>query len=167
MSDSKTLTIGQALDIVLDTLSKLDEKSQRLLITTAVSSLGLTAPPSNGISSGQGESTAAAAPTSMAPAKDIRTLKDEKTPKSAVQMACLVAYYLGEVVPLPERKATIKAEDIEKYFKQAQFPLPKNLSQTLIDAKGSGYFESTGRGEYKLNAVGHNLVTHKMTRSTG
>jgi hypothetical protein len=36
------------------------------------------------------------------------------------------------------------------------------MAQVLIDAKASGYFESASRGEYKLNAVGYNLVAHNL-----
>ena len=81
-------------------------------------------------------------------------------------MACLVAYYLQEVAPDAERKSTVTAGDLDKYFKQAGFKLPSRPGQVLIDAKGDGYFDSTGRGEYRLNAVGYNLVAHSMpTRS--
>ena len=35
---------------------------------------------------------------------------------------------------------------------------------TLPNAKSAGYFDAVGNGEYKLNAVGHNLVVHSMPR---
>jgi hypothetical protein len=93
---------------------------------------------------------------------DIRKLKEEKQPKSAIQMACLVAYYLSEHAPESEKKTTVKIEDLEKYFKQANYKLPQKISQLLVSAKGAGYFDSPGRGDYKLNAVGYNLVAHSM-----
>jgi hypothetical protein len=82
-------------------------------------------------------------------------------------MACLVAYYLQELAPDEEQKQTVSTQDIEKYFKQAGFKLPKALEQILRDAKSSGYFESAGRGEYKLNAVGYNLVAHSLPKNKG
>jgi hypothetical protein len=36
------------------------------------------------------------------------------------------------------------------------------MAQVLPDAKGSGYFDSAARGEYKLNAVGYNLIAHSL-----
>jgi len=77
-------------------------------------------------------------------------------------MACLVAYYLQEHAPDAERKQAITTADIDKYFKQAGFKLPQRSPQLLPDTKSAGYFDSVGRGEYKLNAVGYNLVVHNL-----
>ncbi len=95
---------------------------------------------------------------------DIRSLKENKKPKSAIEMAVLVAYYLTEMAPKNERKNTIKSEDITKYFKQAGFQLPTgNPVYALRNAKNSGYLDFTGKtGTYKLNPVGYNLVAFKL-----
>jgi len=77
-------------------------------------------------------------------------------------MACVVAFYLKELAADGERKDTVSAADLDRYFKQAQFKLPERMTQVLPDAKGSGYFDSAARGEYKLNAVGYNLVAHSL-----
>lgn len=79
-------------------------------------------------------------------------------------MACIVAFYLLDHAPDAEKKQTITSADLEKYFKQAGYKLPKKLEQLLIDCKGSGYFEAVSRGEYKLTRVGYNLVTHSMPK---
>lgn len=171
MADSTPPTLGQAIDIVLGALSQLDEKKQRIVITSVVSSLGLTAPPDSTPphGTGTGEENVAHPPAPALAAtqfvsKDIRTLKEEKDPKGNLQMACLVAYYLKELAPAADRKEVIKGDDLEKYFVQAGFPLPKKPGQVMVDAKAAGYFDPINRGEYKLNAVGHNLVTQKMQR---
>lgn len=96
---------------------------------------------------------------------DIRTFRDQKQPTTDVQMAAIVAFYLAELAPAGERKDSIAQEDIEKYFKQAGHPLPNQPRFTLPNAKNAGYFESAGRGSYKLNAVGHNLVAHGLPKS--
>ena len=95
---------------------------------------------------------------------DIRTLREQKKPDSARQMACIVAYYLLEHAPESDKKHTITTGDIEQYFKQAGYKLPTKLEQLLIDCKGAGYFEAVARGEYKLTRVGYNLVTHSMPK---
>lgn len=98
---------------------------------------------------------------------DIASLKEEKAPRSANEMAAIVAYYLADVASESERKGTINQDDVEKYFKQAKYPLPKALGQTLLNAKQAGYLDSTGApGEYKLNPVGYNLVVHALPRSS-
>ena len=79
-------------------------------------------------------------------------------------MAALVAYYLSNVAPEQDQKKTVNQKDIETYFKMAEFPLPNQIRVTLPNAKAAGYFDAVGEGEYKLNAVGHNLVVHSMPR---
>jgi hypothetical protein len=93
---------------------------------------------------------------------DIRSLAKQKAPRSANEMAALVAYYVSEVAPVPYRKPTITAADIKTYFKQAPFRLPQSAKQTLVNAKNSGYLESVGDGQYRLNPVGYNLVVHSL-----
>ncbi|PYV51137.1 MAG: hypothetical protein DMG96_34540 [Acidobacteria bacterium] len=94
--------------------------------------------------------------------KDIRSLTQEKAPRSSIEMAALVAYYLSELAPPPNRKGEITAEDIKKYFKQASFRLPGSSRMTLVNAKNAGYLDSSAPGSYKLNPVGYNLVAHAM-----
>jgi hypothetical protein len=98
----------------------------------------------------------------------IRDLKEEKQPESSNQMAALVAYYLSEITDDQERKHEINTADLQKYFKQAGFRLPKSMPQTLSNAAAAGYLDPTGGGFYKLNPVGYNLVVHGLprTRST-
>jgi hypothetical protein len=80
-------------------------------------------------------------------------------------MAALVAYYLSELAPDGERKDEISAADLEKYFKQAAFRLPRSLRMTLPNAAAAGYFDGAGAGRYRLNPVGYNLVVHGLPRS--
>lgn len=97
----------------------------------------------------------------------IKDLKDQKKPRSANEMAALVAYYLANLAPQANRKNTVNQKDIETYFKIAGFTPPKQIRVTLPNARAAGYFDSVGSGEYKLNAVGHNLVVHSMPRGKG
>lgn len=97
----------------------------------------------------------------------IKDIKENKKPRSANEMAALVAYYLENVAPSKERKDRITTEDIETYFKIAGFRLPEKPKFTLGNAKAAGYLDAVGNGEYKLNAVGYNLVVHSMPRGAG
>jgi hypothetical protein len=103
------------------------------------------------------------------PARDttpihIRDLKEEKDPRSATEMAALVAYYLESLAPSKERKDRVTTKDITTYFKIANYPLPTKIRFTLPNTKASGYLDAVGNGAYKLNAVGHNLVVHSLPR---
>ena len=112
--------------------------------------------------------TAGSSPVTNAdqPVTHIKILKEQKKPRSASEMAALVAYYLSSIMSANERKETIKTKDIETYFKIAEFKLPEKVQFTLPNAKAAGYFDAVGNGEYKLNAVGHNLVVHSMPRDS-
>ncbi len=96
----------------------------------------------------------------------IRDLKEEKQPESLNQMAALVAYYLSELAPEGEQRDEINSSDLEKYFKQAGFKLPRSIYQTLPNAAAAGYFDGTGGGKYRLNPVGYNLVVHGLPRGS-
>ncbi len=99
---------------------------------------------------------------------DIRTLRQEKAPKSANEMAALVAYYVSELAPPSERKPEINKTDIERYFKSAGFKLTAHAGPTLVNAKNAGYLDGgSDSGYYKLNPVGYNLVVHRLSSTGG
>jgi hypothetical protein len=171
MSEAKP-TIGKAIDQIVDALQPFEAKDRMAIVNTVCEHLQIEV----GRATNDGEK-----PQSPDPAKrvtadmnppppprdlnqgpDIRSLKEQKNPNSARQMACLVAYYLQESAPQKERKDSISAADLERYFKQAGYKLPKHLEQLLVDSKTAGYFESSKRGEYSLTRVGYNLVAHSM-----
>jgi hypothetical protein len=127
-----------------------------LPIQSAIPALGVAAA---GASSGVGTAPDVASAGTI---HDIRSLKDAKAPKSANEMAALVAFYVSELAPGGERRSTIAKADIERYFKSAGFSLPADASFTLVNAKNAGYLDNAGAGQYKLNPVGYNLVAHRM-----
>ncbi len=113
------------------------------------------------------EKLGANAPSKSGQTNDIRSLRNEKSPKSAIQMAALVAYYLQELAPDGERKDFVEPKDVTKYFKQAQFKLPTGKNgpfNTLSNAKNAGYLDPGRKhGTYKLNPVGFNLIVHGLS----
>lgn len=96
---------------------------------------------------------------------DIRSLTAEKQPRSANEMTALIAYYVSELAPEGEKSSTINSDIVKRYFKMAAFPLPSSLRNIIPNASAAGYLESAGRGEYRLNPVGYNLVVHGLPRS--
>lgn len=98
----------------------------------------------------------------------IRQFKESKNPKSAIEMATIVAYHLNYNISAAEKKDKIGASDLETWFRIADYPLPKgNMKFLLVNTKNAGYFDSVGGGEYKLNAVGYNLVKHNLPKADG
>jgi hypothetical protein len=165
MTTAHDKTLGQVIDEILTALRSLDEGDRSIAVQAACDHLKISGPfPSqvdNSLSGAGIGSNAEAASRSMA---DIRTLKEEKQPKTATEMACTVGYYLDTLALPALRKEEIGSSDIEMYFKQAGYPLPKRKEQVLVDAKAAGYFDSAGHGKYRLNPVGHNLIVHTLPR---
>lgn len=157
----------EAIRAVLAALEPLDAGVRASVLDYVLKRLGVAAPTSGPAwNSAGGVAPPVPALASATPPIHIEAFKNEKQPKSANEMAALVAYYLANLVPTGDRKKTINAKDIETQFKIAKFPLPKRHDVTLLNAKAAGYFDSAGDGEFRLNAVGHNLVAHSMPRVT-
>jgi hypothetical protein len=158
-----------AIKDVLAALEPLSSAARRSVLEYAIKRLDIYLPSS---SAAPGEVVLApatsprepSAPQEVAPIH-IKVFKEQKRPRSANDMAALVAYYLGNLAPAGERKHAITTKDIESQFKIADFPLPE-VKFTLPNAKNAGYFDAVGDGAYKLNAVGHNLVVHGLPRDS-
>jgi hypothetical protein len=170
MSDTVDQEV-EAIKIVLAALAPLSAKARVSVLDYAMKRLDITAvsvspvggappgklPPSKvGIEGG----------TPSEGSLHIKKFKEMKKPRSANEMAALVAYYLQNLAPQSQRKETVNQSDIETFFKIAGYPKPKQIRVTLQNAKAAGYFDTAGSGEYRLNAVGHNLVSHSMPRGS-
>jgi hypothetical protein len=158
-----------AIRAVLSALIPLKREARSRVLDYVFKRLGLvmdTGSPvlteSEGLSTATVEPDLPTAPASPTAIQDIRTLTQQKSPKSANEMAALVAYYLSDLAPQGLRKDTINSDDVKSYFKQAGFKLPSSAKMTLVNAKNSGYLKSIGEGQYKLNPVGYNLVVHNL-----
>lgn len=164
----KQKSLGQAIDELIQALEPLDEASRMTAIRAVREHLKIALPAGE-------KSIALAAPSPALVSErsvsqplrvaDIKSLREERQPSSASEMAALVAYYLAELASQNERKPEVTAEDVLKYFKQAGYPLPKARAMLLPNAKNAGYFDSLGEGTYRLNPVGYNLVVHNLPRS--
>jgi hypothetical protein len=166
MGASENKTIGQVIDEILTAVESLEVSDRGIVMRAVWDRLKLPQPPiGNEDAMGGFDASRSLSGMQLSQMIDIRKLKEQKDPKTAIEMACVVGYYL-EAMALPaDRKQDITSNDREKYFKQAGFPLPKRKEQVLVDAKAAGYFDSAGRGKYRLNPVGHNLVVHTLPRS--
>src|SRR6266487_2135642 len=97
--------------------------------------------------------------------KDIKSFVAQKNPKSDVQFAAVTAYFYRFEASQAERKEVILPQDLQDAGRQARgYGFSKPLV-TLNNAVALGYFDRGGRGEFKLNAVGENLVA--MTLPSG
>lgn len=153
-----------AISSILKALDGLDGESIQRVLDYVFGRLSISAPRHVQAVGGVTQQTMSAEPHPIRRVS-IRDLKEDKKPESSNQMAALVAYYLSEIADSSERKDAINTADLERYFKQANFKLPKSLPSTLPNATAAGYFDSSGGGLYRLNAVGYNLVAHGLPRA--
>jgi hypothetical protein len=90
--------------------------------------------------------------------KDIKVFVEEKKPKNDMQFAAVVAYYYHFEATAPNRLETITPGHVQEAARLAGRPRFKNPGVPLNNAVNAGYFDRRGRGEFRLNAVGENLV---------
>jgi hypothetical protein len=170
MNDTKTDDELIAIQTLLSTLGPLDGEARNRVIEYVFQRLNL-ALKSNSVYSASLTETSLNNPTSPLPTNDtsrltktdIRTFSSQKMPKNDVERTTLVAFYLSEVAIDSEKKTEIGTDDILKYFKQANFPVPVRPRQVLVNTKNSGYIDaSTNRGFYKINPVGYNFIAYSL-----
>ena len=78
-----------------------------------------------------------------------------------------MAYYYQFEAPPEARKGEIDAETMKDAARQAGRARVSNWLFTLTNAKNAGYLDSAGRGKFKLNAVGENLVAITLPGNGG
>ncbi len=158
----------KAIHAIVEALKPLAESQRRRALEYVIGRFGaspIQAP--SPLSIPQAAAAVQVPPQSTSYIQDIRTLKETKAPKSANEMAALVAYYVSELAPADERNKQVNKADIERYFKMAGFKLPADAGFTLVNAKNAGYLDNAGGGHYTLNPVGYNLVVHRMGLEEG
>src|SRR5947208_5181588 len=119
----------EAIKTLLDTLTPLSQEARQSVVDYVLKRLQLVPAKASAFTATSPlveriqASLEAARPEPTMPVH-IRAFKEEKKPKSAIEMAALVAYYLSHLAPETERKDAITRKDIETYFKIAGYRLP-------------------------------------------
>jgi hypothetical protein len=169
MTDKKDDDGVSAITTIIGALKPLDNKTRQNVLDFVLKQLGIDLPVGGFDPSPTTYAVEAAFPPerpSPTIAQDIRTLAEQKKPKTVNEKVAVVAYYLKNLAPGEERRDYITSEDISDYFPQADFELPV-ARMALANAKNAGYLIALGNGQYRLNPVGHNLVTHKLPLGEG
>lgn len=153
----------QAVRAIKSALDPLDHETRKRVLDAALALLGMPRTESAVLPPPSPQPGGPEGPPS--PISDIRTLRDRKKPRSDVEMAVLVAYYLSDLAPSSDRRESISTSDITRYFDQAGHPRPARPRDVLSNAKKAGYFDLVSRNQYKLNPVGYNLAAYGLPRS--
>jgi hypothetical protein len=146
MTDKKDDDGVSAITTIIAALKPLDNKTRQNVLDFVLKQLdidfpgGLEPPPTTYAVE------AAFPPERAAPTApvDIRTLAEQKKPKTVNERVAVVAYYLKNLALGEERRDYITSEDISNYFPQADFELPV-ARMALANAKKCWLFGCTWR----------------------
>ena len=160
----------EAIGAVLKALDPLESKARQSVLDYVIrrldiplpSTQGGALPPKTSLPPGEPPLT----PREPTDQVHIKDLVSGKKPRSAIEMATLIAYYLSHKAPQKDRTQTVNTKNIDTYFKIGGFKLPTKPQFTLANAKKAGYLDSVGDGNFKLNPVGYNLVVHSMPKAS-
>jgi hypothetical protein len=144
---------------IVDQLKGLGPDDQRQVIKWACEKLGIDSPlgpASVAPHSTHAPATAAVHPHTQATGTNIKSFVEEKNPLSDMNFATVVAFFHRFMAP--EKKEAIGAEDLQEATRLVGRPRLQNPAQTMINASASGLLDKVGRGQYRVNTVGENLV---------
>jgi hypothetical protein len=153
----------EAVRSVADTLQPFANDDRERIIRWAREKLGMSSSASVATAGRVEAGTdaprdAAGAGAGTPSAVDIKKFVNEKAPKSDVHFAATVAYYYQFKASDNQRKEAITKEDLVEACRQVDRKRPKRSAQVLVNAYHDGLFDRGGKGSYKLNSVGENLV---------
>lgn len=156
----------KAIKALLSALSEIDGAARERVLAYVFTRLGLEMPvhevADEPVERKPTELPAGAVPRTAGVVPTIRGFAEEKKPRSANEMAAVLAYFLQYEAPPDERKNTINKADLDRYFHLAKFRKPGDTRLTLVNSKNAGYLDQRGKGEYALSPIGYNLVAHKL-----
>ncbi len=89
---------------------------------------------------------------------DIKSFVLQKSPRSDMQFASVVAFWYRFEAPPAQRSDSINGSMLQEAARLAGRRRPPNPGTTLNNAKNHGYLDSAGKGAFALNSVGENLV---------
>jgi hypothetical protein len=152
----------EAVRVLVETLQPFTSDDRERIIRWGREKLGMTAfvapaAPASRLETGSDETATATAAVTHG-AVDIKKFVTEKAPRSDVHFAATVAYFYQFKSPEHQRKDSITKEDLVEACRQVDRKRPKRPAQVLVNAYHDGLFDRGGKGSYKLNSVGENLV---------
>jgi hypothetical protein len=166
MSDQKVVDDLEAVRTIVETLKQFKPEEQQRILRWVSEKTGLPQV--------AGTFQVPVAPTVAAPAvgpaakadgtqQDIKTFVDQKSPRSDVQFAATVAYYLRFEAPPAERKEYIEGDDLQQACRKAKRDRLVNPYQTLKNAHNLGLLDKgPEKATFVINTVGENLVAMSL-----
>ena len=155
----------EAVRGIVKILEEFEDNEKSRIIRWALEKVGLEAP----ASSRHGDPAATAAGGAKPPGSfnDIKSFYTAKNPTSDNQFAAVVAYFYAFEANPNESKNSITSADLTDACRKVNRARLGDPVKTLANAHGMGYFDKVGKGEYKLNTVGENLVAMTLPAGSG
>ncbi len=142
---------------IVEQLKGLPTEDQERVIKWACEELGISEQPRVATVAPQATPAVPTATTPVAGGPvDIKAFVDEKNPQTDIHFAVVVAYYYRFLAP--EKKDAITSDDLQEATRLSGRPRLTKPAKTTNNAVSSGLLDSAGRGLYKVNTVGENLV---------
>lgn len=144
---------------VVEQLKDLSLEDQERVIRWACEKLGISEPAkvAPAVHAISGVAIPAVTATATAPGvTDIKSFVEQKNPQTDIHFAVVVAYYYRFLAP--ERKDSITPEDLQEAARLSSRARLTNPTKTTGNAVSAGLLDGAGRGVYKINTVGENLV---------
>lgn len=163
------INIFEAAKAISEVLKDLDKDRQHQVLRWVAESLdiALHVKPAVPHPASAGSDEASTTPRDGVRSPDIKAFIEMKDPKSDVQFAAAVAYYYRFEAPADQRQDTISSETLQEATRLAGRQRLKGPGDTLHNGKKQGYLDLAGRGAYRINTVGENLVAMTMPASAG
>lgn len=165
MSDpTKQMDDLDAVRAVVEAVKSFQSDDQRRILRWAQEKLGLL---QEMTATTGGAIAAPPRDLSTAGAIDIKTFLQAKRPSNDTQFAVAVAYYYAFEAPAPERKPEVVSGDLQDAARLSGRARLHRPVDTLHNTLKAGYLDKgQGRGAFKINTVGENLVAMAMPSSS-
>lgn len=143
---------------IVEQLKPLQGEDQERILKWACEKLGIKMPSISVIPTiNQVTPITATLPSQIGSASvNIKSFVEDKNPQSDLHFAVVVTYFYRFVST--EKKEAITSEDLQEATRLAGRARLKKPSKTLSNAVFAGLLDSAGRGLWKINTVGENLV---------
>jgi hypothetical protein len=139
---------------VVAQLGALTADEQRMVVKWTCEKLGIDVGLAAPNFSAPGQLASPSRPHSGGP--DIKTFCTEKAPQSDNHFAAVVAYYYRFVSP--QKKEAISGDELQEAARLVNRTRLKDPAKTLHNALSGGLLDKAGRGTFRINTVGENLV---------
>ena len=84
----------------------------------------------------------------------------EKQPSNAKQKCVVAVYYLRDVLGV----SAITIDHVYTYFKNAGWPAPTDLANTLQQAGSAGWLDTADAQNILITPIGGNLIDHQLPK---